>query len=390
MRKVHFVIFIALLLAFTTLISVACKKPSENTTEEGTMEFEEDFSSFTFTLKADDTYEIGANYITTADIVIPTSYNGKPVTSIQRYAFKDRPILSVSIPSSIKTIGEYAFADCTLLSSLKIASSLLSIKEYAFQGCSEVSYIYYDGTLNDWCGISFENVYSVPFTASEKEKLYVQNAYVDTIAFSSGLSKISKYAFYDYEILTSVSIPSTLSFVGESAFSSCSKLKNVYYQGTWEKWFNITFEKATANPFCNNSTQQMSFYINNQEISGNLVLSEGIRTIKDYTLYNLPILSVTLPSTIQTVGGDCATCPIVLPMSITCIEANTFTNVNRIYYAGTKTDYQNVTIKEGALGENTKVCYYSENMPNNFYNSTYSNDCWHYDQNGTPILWSRY
>lgn len=390
MRKVHFVIFIALLLAFTTLISVACKKPSENTTEEGTMEFEEDFSSFTFTLKADDTYEIGANYITTADIVIPTSYNGKPVTSIQRYAFKDRPILSVSIPSSIKTIGEYAFADCTLLSSLKIASSLLSIKEYAFQGCSEISYIYYDGTLNDWCGISFENIYSVPFTASEKEKLYVQNAYVDTIAFSSGLSRISKYAFYDYEILTSVSIPSTLSFVGESAFSSCSKLKDVHFQGTWEKWFNIDFERTTASPFCNNdSTRQMSFYINNQMISGDLVIAEGIKTIKDYTLYNLPITYATLPSTIQSVGAG-TTCPIVLPISVTCIGENAFTNVNYVYYAGSKTDYQNVTVKEGALGENTKICYFSENIPSNLYNSSYANDCWHYNQHGIPVLWSRY
>lgn len=388
MKKIFFIVLIALLLASITLIFAACKTPVETAPEEGTMEFEEDVSSFTFTLKDDDTYEIGANYITAADIVIPTSYNGKPVSSIQRYAFKDRPILSVSIPSSIKTIEEYAFADCTLLSSLKISSSLTTIKEYAFKGCSEISYIYYDGTPNDWCGISFENVFSNPFTASEKEKLYVQNAYVDTITFVSGLNRIKKFAFYDYETLTSVSIPNTITHIEEHAFGSCTNLNTVYFQGTWKNWFNIDFENGSASPLCNKSGLPSSFYLDNQKISGNIVLPEGITVIKDVALYNLPLYSITLPTTIRSVASS-PSLPIILPKSITCIEQNTFTKANDIFYAGSKTDYQNVIVKEGALGENTKICYFSENIPSNLYSSSYANDYWHYDQYGRPILWSR-
>ena len=51
------------------------------------------------------------------DIVIASTYNGFPVTSIQNYAFAGTSLTSVTIPGSLGSIGESAFSACAGLTS---------------------------------------------------------------------------------------------------------------------------------------------------------------------------------------------------------------------------------------------------------------------------------
>ena len=58
------------------------------------------------------------------ELVIPSSYNGKPVTSMWHYAFQDcSGLTSVSIPDSVTSIGDYAFAGCSRLTSIEMGES---------------------------------------------------------------------------------------------------------------------------------------------------------------------------------------------------------------------------------------------------------------------------
>ena len=62
---------------------------------------------------------------------------------------------NTKIPSSVTSIGEAAFSDCSGLTRIKIPSSVTSIGNYAFRDCIGLKDVYYTGTQEQWNAISF-------------------------------------------------------------------------------------------------------------------------------------------------------------------------------------------------------------------------------------------
>ena len=80
------------------------------------------------------------------DIVIPESITFEnsiySVTSIGDYAFYDcSSLTSVTIPTSVTSIGDKAFYECSSLTSVTIPNSVTSIEDGAFVGCISLKYI---------------------------------------------------------------------------------------------------------------------------------------------------------------------------------------------------------------------------------------------------------
>ncbi|MDR2922784.1 MAG: leucine-rich repeat domain-containing protein [Treponema sp.] len=75
------------------------------------------------------------------EVRIPRRIKGMPVTGIGEFAFAWRAasLVSVIIPNSVTSIGDYAFWDCTSLASITIPKSVTSIGDGAFRECTRLT-----------------------------------------------------------------------------------------------------------------------------------------------------------------------------------------------------------------------------------------------------------
>lgn len=127
-----------------------------------------------YNLINDGTYKVSVGTATDANIIIPSSYNGIPITYIDDWAFAGcSSLTSITIPDSVTHINYWTFSRCSSLTSITIGNgvtyidysafygcssltsitipdSVTSISEYAFSGCSSLTDINFNGTIAQW------------------------------------------------------------------------------------------------------------------------------------------------------------------------------------------------------------------------------------------------
>jgi len=98
-------------------------------------------------------YRVRKGTVTSNTVTIPSTYNGLPVTEIGSVndnsggAFSDWAGSSISIPESVKTIGNRAFYDCTNLRIITIPEGVTIIGSYAFSGCTGLTDLTIPGSV---------------------------------------------------------------------------------------------------------------------------------------------------------------------------------------------------------------------------------------------------
>ena len=167
-----------------------------------TFSFDE-FKYFTGVTSIDD------NAFSTSNIVSITIPNS--VTSIGNYAFNGcSGLTSITIPNSVTSIGDYAFNNCSSLTSITIPNSVTSIGNYAFYGCSSLTSI----TIPN-------SVTSIGTSA------FYGCSGLTSITIPDSVTSIGTSAFYGCSSLTSITIPNSVTSIRGSAFSNCSKLNEI-------------------------------------------------------------------------------------------------------------------------------------------------------------------
>ena len=153
------------------------------------------------------------------EVTIPSEIDGKKVTVIGTYsshisdeigAFShNSSLMSVTIPSSIKTIGKFAFDGCTNLKSITIPSSVTTIRDYAFKYCTSLTSVTVPDSVTTM-------EYGVFADCTSLVSCTIPNSVIDLMGTFEGCSS-----------LQNVTIPSGLYGIGPSLFNHCSSLKNV-------------------------------------------------------------------------------------------------------------------------------------------------------------------
>ncbi len=148
------------------------------------------------------------------DVVIPSTYNGLPVTEIESGTASDLSKRHVD-----------GFALCENITSIFIPSSIKRIGSDSFSATTNIQKVIIED-LNAWVNIDFGLYQSNPMEDSKSAILYLGSNPVGGEIVLSNINKIGKYTFARTNI-TKITIPNGVKSIEEYAFQRCTKLNSV-------------------------------------------------------------------------------------------------------------------------------------------------------------------
>lgn len=160
-------------------------------------------------------------------VTIPES-----VTSIGKYAFaRCSSLTSLKLGENIKTIGDHAFYYCIKLESVTIPQSVTFMGDRAFTGCAQLNSLTINDaaiSIGDW---TFDECYKLTtLSLGEKIKTIGDHAFgacygMDSFTIKDATTSIGKYAFSDCQSLTTLSLGENITTIDDDAFRSCYNLE---------------------------------------------------------------------------------------------------------------------------------------------------------------------
>ena len=144
----------------------------------------------------------------------------------------------MSLPDSIKMISDHTFEYCSSLKNIDFISNktqLTSIGSYSFANCTALSSINLPSTIKSIGTYAFYYDY-----ASDLKDLNLSSL--------TSLSSIGSYAFQYCYNLTSISLPSSLTSIGDYAFAGCYNVSQISsYRDSAPTTYANTFGSSTTN-----------------------------------------------------------------------------------------------------------------------------------------------
>ena len=285
------------------------------------------------------------------------TYSIKKTTEIicDRAFFDCINLTSISVPNSVKDIGEWAFAGCSLLSSIDIPNSVISIGNNAFAGCLSLKYISIPESVICLNGNPFGDcegeieclsanfIYEddVLFNRDKSEIISFRNQEIESYIIPDSVTSIGDGAFGCCSSLSSLFIPNSVTSIGDGAFEGCSSLSSlvipdsvVNIKGNPFYLWKGKLECLSAsfiyedNVLFNMDKSKLISYRNQEAKS--FIIPNGVMSIEKYAFSGCSsLISISVPKSVTSIGdgafdGCSSLSSIAISDSITSISAWTF------------------------------------------------------------------
>ena len=171
-------------------------------------------------------------------LTIPDTLDGYTVVAIGSSAFaKNTYLQSVVIPDTVTVIREYAFVECTNLSSVALSEGLVELGKAAF-GKTGLTSIVIPKSLEK-AHVSFDNFSDCsdgPFENCDKLK---------QVRFEEGVTEIAQGLFAGCSSVAEIELPNTITVIEKGAFSNCTGLERINLPDTLTEISDYAFKNCT-------------------------------------------------------------------------------------------------------------------------------------------------
>ena len=308
-----------------TILCATLSLPLFTTTSCLTEGITEDIINVNFEYQKKDGEITILNYIGSYnDVEVPSTIEGKNVTSIDVNAFKNNMNLTsvkfnrnlTSIPTgllegqeNIKTLGIFIGINTTLreLYNVTDQSKLPTSLE-------NIEYSYINNDSNDWSsffkGVSRAYNFKIPSNGSEFLPSFELCRNIKTLDYPESYKFIRNYGFSCCSSLTSIIIPESVTSISKKAFYQCSSLTSITIPD------GVTSIGDDAFAYCSSLTS--------------IIISDGVTNIGDSAFYGCSSLtSVTIPDGVENIGyyafSHCSSLTsITIPDGVTSIGTSAF------------------------------------------------------------------
>ena len=245
------------------------------------------------------------------------------VVSIEEAAFRECPKLTyITLSDSITSIGQYAFWLCKGMIFFHIPKSVKTIGPYAFTG---IITICYDG---DATGSPWDARQRIRSAVYDGDFIYMDEKKTDLVAYIGNdtvvtipdqVKTIHENAFFNNKKITNVIFPDSLISIKDFAFYGCDHLSIVVVPNNVD----------TIGYYAFNGTGTLCYGGNAKGSWG-----EKRRIRGSFIEEGLVYADEAKTQLVAYLGKDA---DVIIPESVTSIDANTFSGIETVYYGGTAT-----------------------------------------------------
>ncbi|MBR0161136.1 MAG: leucine-rich repeat protein [Oscillospiraceae bacterium] len=276
-------------------------------------------------------------------------------TIIGKYAFYGcKSLTDITVPSSVTSIGASAFSDCTGLANITMPASVTNIESDIFKGCVSLTSA---GPIGSGCSLEFGWTTAIPAGAFDG------CSGLTGITIPNTVTSIGDYALHGCSSLAGITIPETVTSIGNSALYGCSSLKHITIPEGVKNIGSFAFGGCaglvSAGPIGSGCSFEYGWETMLPEHAfggcdslASITVPETVTSIGAYAFGCCSSLkSITIPDGVTNIRSMtfcwCSgLVDITLPEGITSISYDAFMgcyNLRTVFFGGTKGDWQAIS-----------------------------------------------